>query len=63
MYLGEKHDYVSEKIEQTWPTVIDTDGFSVLGLAEACEMTDNPIDIGHITSCYIKTNQILILRI
>jgi spore coat polysaccharide biosynthesis protein SpsF len=54
VYLGEKHDYVSNKIEQTWPTGIDTDGFSVLGLAEACETTENPIDREHITSCYIR---------
>jgi spore coat polysaccharide biosynthesis protein SpsF len=54
VYLGEKHDYVSNKIERTWPTGIDADGFSVLSLAEACETTENPIDREHITSYYIR---------
>ena len=52
--LLNKHDYVSNKIDRTWPIGIDADGFSVSSLTEASEMTHDPVDREHITSFFIR---------
>jgi len=52
--LRKQHDYVSNKIDRTWPIGIDADGFSVSSLAEASEMTDDPVDREHIISFFIR---------
>jgi spore coat polysaccharide biosynthesis protein SpsF len=50
----ENHDYVSNKLDRTWPVGIDADGFSVSSLQEASEASVNPLDREHITPYYIR---------
>jgi spore coat polysaccharide biosynthesis protein SpsF len=50
----ENHDYVSNKLDRTWPVGIDADGFSVSSLEEASEASVNPLDREHITPYYIR---------
>jgi len=54
MSFEENHDYVSNKLDRTWPVGIDADGFSVSSLEEASEASVNPLDREHITPYYIR---------